>query len=250
MVLWYAAIAAKAAAVYRLFHDRLITRFPTVWVYLVVVILRSVVLLAVKGNIRQYTYVQTYTMPLMLLLEAFAVAGVFWAVAEQYPRFRRPGSVILGCLAGIGVCAAWLTHFVAVPAAWSAPWQVAQLLVRNCVLAMTVVLAGTRFLLPRIPGIPIRPSAKRMADILTVNTAMALIGSAFVIATAVRHPVISQLIIVGSDFVCMTAIAVFVTKASDCGVELRPVTDRDEAEMIEAEQWFDKLAQAASHQSR
>src|SRR5437660_559740 len=161
MVLWYAAIAAKAAAVYRLFHDRLITRFPTVWVYLVVLIMRSVVLLSVRGNIRQYTYVQTYTMPLMLLLEAFAVAGVFWAVAEQYPRFRRPGSVILGCLAGIGVCAAWLTHFVAVPAGWSAPWQVAQLLVRNCVLVMTVVLAGTRFLLPRIPGIPIRPSAKR-----------------------------------------------------------------------------------------
>jgi hypothetical protein len=231
-----------------LFHDRLIIRFPTVWAFLVVSVVRSIVLVALQGNVRQYRQVQAYSTPLMLLLEAFAVAGVFWAVAEQYPRFRRPGSVILGCLAGIGACAAWLTHFVAVPNGWSAPWQVAQLLDRNCVLVMTVVLAGTRFFLPRIPGIPIRPSAKRMADILAANAAVELMVSASFIASGARRPAIIQVVMLGSQLACMAAIALFVTKASDQCADLRPVTDRDEAEMIEAERWFDQLAQAAFHQ--
>src|SRR5205085_8729784 len=231
----------------------LIVRFPTVWVFLVITVLRSlglVALLAVTHNRGQYMRVQAYTTPLVLLLEAFAVAGVFWAVAEQYPRFRRPGSIILGCLAGIGASAAWLIHVVGVPHSWSAPWQAAQLLERNCVLAMTVVLAGTRFFLPRIPGIPIRPSARRMADVFAASAVVELVASAFLIGTGAKHPALSQIVMLGGHLACMTAMALLVTKTSDCGVELRPVTDRDEAEMIEAERWFDRLTQAASHQSR
>src|SRR5262245_4919403 len=111
LVLWYAAIAAKAAAAYRLYRDGLVTRFATLWVYLVVCTTRSVALLPFQGDLERYQRLYAYSMPLVSLLEGFAVAGVFWAVAEQYPRFRRPGSVILSCLAGIGACAVWLTHF-------------------------------------------------------------------------------------------------------------------------------------------
>jgi hypothetical protein len=250
LVLWYATIAARLAAAYRLLHDRLIIRFPTVWVFLVYSVARSIALVTMQSNPRLYQRVWTYTIPLTLLLEAFAVAGVFWAVAEQYPRFRRPGSVILGCLAGIGASAAWLTHFVAVPPGWSAPWQAAQLLERNCVLIMTVVLAGTRFLLPRIPGIPIRPSAKRMADILTANAALELIVYAFFNATDARRPAVVQLVMLAGQLAGMTAMALFVTSASDRSGDIRPVTEHDEAAMIQAERWFDELAQAASHQGR
>jgi len=115
---------------------------------------------------------------------------------------------------------------------------------------MTVVLAGTRFLLPRIPGIPIRPSAKRMADILSANAAVELLASALVIATGARYPAVPQLLIVGGQLACMAAMVLFVTKASDESAVLRPVTARDEAAMIQAERWFDELAQASSHHAR
>jgi hypothetical protein len=250
LVFWYAAIAAKAAAAYRLYRDGLITRFATLWVYLVVCTARSLTLLAFQDNLRRYKEVFTYSMPLVSLLEGFAVAGVFWAVAEQYPRFRKPGSVILTCLAGIGACAAWLTHFVAVPDEWSAPWQMASLLERHTLLAMTVVLAGTRFFLPRIPGIPIRPSAKRAADILCVNTTVAFIATSVLIGTDGSQSLFAQLLKVCGGFFSMSALALFVTKASDHTSDLRPVTARDEAEMIRAERWFERLTQVASNQTR
>lgn len=249
-VLWYAAIAAKLAAAYRLIKDRLVGRFPTVWIYLLFCSARSIILISLKGDPARYQQVYSYTTPLGLLLEAFAVVGVFWTVAEQAPRFRWPGSVILGCLAGIGTSAAWLTHFIAVPPDWAAPWQVARVLERNCVLIMTIVLAGTRFFLRRLPGIAIRPSASRMADILTANAAADFVASAFVTATALKYRGTAQILTVGGNFVCMAAIAVFVTKAADKTADIRPVTDRDEEAMIEAERWLERLVEAPSHQAR
>jgi len=251
LVLWYAAIAAKTAAAYRLYRDGLITRFAPLWVYLVVCTLRSLALLAMQDDLERYRQVFTYSMPLVSLLEGFAVAGAFWAVAEQYPRFRKPGSVILCCLAGIGGCAAWLTHFVAVPAGWSAPWQVASLLERHTLLGMTIVLAGTRYLLPRIPGIPIRPSAKRVADILCANTLTVFAASVLFIGTNTTEAAMAQILRVGvGGVLCWSALALFVTKASDRSADLRPVTARDEAEMLQAERWFERLTEAASNQTR
>jgi hypothetical protein len=250
LVLWYAAIAAKAGAAYRLYRDGLITRFATLWAYLVVSSARSIILLGLQTDLHRYQLLYTYTVPLMLLLQGFAVAGVFWAVAEQYPRFRRPGSVILACLAGIGACAAWLTHFVAVPPDWSAPWQMASLLERHTMLVMTIVLAGTRFFLPRIPGIPIRPSAKRAADILCIYTALGLTASAVFIGSDTTQVVLAQLLRVGGSFLCMAALALFVTKTSDQSATFRPVTERDEAEMLQAERWFEQLTEVASNQTR
>jgi len=249
LALWYAAIVAKAAAAYRLYRDGLIIRFATLWVYLVVCSVRSVTLLAFQDDLERYKQIFTYSMPLVSLLEGFAVAGVFWAVAEQYPRFRKPGSVILSCLAGIGACAVWLTHFVAVPAEWSAPWQMASLLERHSMLAMTIVLAGTRFFLPRIPGIPIRPSAKRAADILCLNTTVSFIATSVMIGSDGQSS-FSQLLKVGGGLLSMSALALFVTKASDRSADVRPVTALDEAEMIRAERWFERLTEAASNQTR
>src|SRR5215471_11926121 len=240
-MLWYAAIAAKVAAAYRLLRDKLVSRFATVFVYLLVCAIRSCILVAFRHDRAHYQAIQAYTTPLMLLLEGMAVAGVFWALAEQYPRFRKTGSIILGCLAGIGASAAWLTHFVAVPKGWSAPWQLAWLLERNSLLVMTVVLAGTRFLLPRFPGIPIRPSAKRMADILTATVALELAASALFIAAGNKYVVVTQLLLTGGNFAGMTCIAFFVTRESDQCAALKPVTEHDEQAMIEAERWFERL---------
>jgi hypothetical protein len=250
LCLWYAAIASKALAAYRLFRDDLVPRFATVFIFLTVCVARSLVLVTLKTNIRGYKLVLAYSTPLMLLLEGFAVVGVFWAVAEQYPRFRKTGSVILVCLTGIGASAAWLTYFVGVPSGWSAPWQIASLLQRNGVLVTTVVLAGTRFLLPRIPGIPIRPSARRMADILTANAALEWLGTAAFIAAGPRYNAIGQVLVVGGNLACMLAIAFFVTRESDQCAAVKPVTERDEQAMIEAERWFEQLLHTASDQTR
>jgi len=245
--LWYAAIAAKGIAAYRLYQQGLVTRFPTVWAFLAIDICRSL-LLNVLGHAR-YKAVYTASLPIMMLFGAFAVVGVFWAIAEEYPRFRKPGTVILTCLAAIGACVAWLTQVVAVPPSWSGPWQALQLFERNCILGMTVVLAGTRFLLPRIPGVPIRRSALRMADILTSRAAFDLLGSTLIIAGGKPFTAVAQVVNIGGTLICLLAMAMFVTRASDECPGLRPITDEDEAEMARAERFFDRLIHA-SNQAR
>jgi len=245
--IWYAAIAGKGIAAYRLYNQGLVARFPTVWAFLTVDACRSLLLTLLSNRV--YRAVYSATGPLMMLLEAFAVVGVFWAIAEQYPRFQKPGAVILTCLAAIGACVAWLTQVVAVPADWSAPWQALQLFERHCVLGMTVVLAGSRFLLPRIPGLPIRRSALRMADILTLRGGIDLLAYTIFIAMGARFVAAAQILNIGGTLLCTLAIATLVNRASDECSDLRPVTAEDDADMARAERFFDQLVHT-SNQTR
>jgi hypothetical protein len=152
---------------YRLWRNGLVSRFPTLWAFIMVSTATAVTLLWFRRDPATYSYIYSLSTPIMLLLEAFAIVGVFWTVAEHYPRFRRPGSALVTALALIGGVAAWVTRSVAVPAYWSGLWQAAILIERYALLVMAVVLLGTRLLLPHVRGIPIRQSALRAADILT-----------------------------------------------------------------------------------
>jgi hypothetical protein len=169
---WYAAIAFRGAAAFRLWRNRMVERFPTVWAYLVISALRDLILVYWFRH-RPHTYAVLYsqTVALEVLVQAFAVVGVFFTVAEHYPKFRIPGAVLLSALALMGTGATLLTHSFAVPAqqGWGTLWPAAILSERYAWTVMVVMLAGSRLLLPKVRGIPIRSSARRASDILTLQ---------------------------------------------------------------------------------
>jgi len=160
----------------------------------------------------------------MLLMEAFAIVGVFWVVTEKYPNFGRPGTVLLSGLAVIGALACWMTRFLAVPPHWSAFWQVAVLTQRYVTLVMIVVLAGSRVLLPIVPRIPIRMSARRASDILTIHALFGLASSTVTVGTDGRFPLAASLLPVLSGLVTPMLCAFWLTAASDECADCAPVT--------------------------
>lgn len=213
--LWYPGMAVKSIAVYRMWRLGLVQRFPTVFIYIVVSVLRSVLLASIFGRATS-ELAYAYTTPLMLLLEGFAVVGVFWAVTEKYPSFRSFGTVLLLGSAAIGAVAAWSTRFLAVPAGWEGLWKAALLVQRYGTAVMAMVLASTRLLLPRVRNIPIRPSATRAADILTLDAILGLASAALVIADGGRMVPLKELAPVVKGMSIGSLWAFWLPLAADC----------------------------------
>lgn len=227
LALWYAGPATKAVAAYRLARTGLVWRFPALWAFLIASALQSTLLIAFQRHQERYAYIYSYTSVTMLLMEAFAIVGVFWVVTEKYPNFGRPGTVLLSGLAVIGAAACWMTRFLAVPPHWSAVWQMAILTQRYVTLVMIVVLAGSRLLLPIVPRIPIRASARRASDILTIHALFALASSAVTVGTDGRFPWAASLLPVLSGVITPALCAFWLTAASDECADLAPVTERE-----------------------
>jgi hypothetical protein len=227
LALWYAGPAVKAVAVYRLARNGLVERFPALWAFLIASALQSVLLIAFQRHQQRYAYIYSYTSVIMLLMEAFAIVGVFWVVTEKYPNFGRPGTVFLSGLAVIGALACWMTRFLAVPPHWSTFWQVAVLTQRYVTLVMIVVLAGSRLLLPIVPRIPIRASARRASDILTIHALFALASSAVTVGTDGRFPWAASLLPVLGGVVSPLLCAFWLTAASDECADFAPVTEKE-----------------------
>jgi hypothetical protein len=225
--LWYAGPAVKALAAYRLWRNGLIQRFPTVWSFLVVSAAVSVSLIAFRRNPAIYNYVYAYSTPITLLAQTFAVVGIFWTVAEYYPAFRKPGTALLTALALIGALASWLTRFVAVPAGWSGAWQAATLIQRHLTLVMSIVLLGTGLLLPRVRGIPIRPSAARAAYIVTFHSILCSAGTALTVATRDKYPMLMAFIAVAGGLITALLFAICLSPASDQCPEPVPVSEEE-----------------------
>jgi hypothetical protein len=221
--LWYAALAAKAIAAFRLWRNGLVRRFPTLWAYIVVSLMTSAFLIWFRRDPAAYGAIYAYSTPITLILEAFAIVGVFLTMAEHYPQFGRPGAALLTALALLGGLSAWLTRFVAVPAGWSGMWQAAILIERHGLLTMSVVLVGAGLLLPRVKGIPIRPSAARAAGIITFHVAACGAGNAFTVATAARYRMISAFIPVVAGLVTAVLFATCLTRASDQCEDTEPL---------------------------
>lgn len=227
LVLWYAGPAAKAAAVYRLARKGLVWRFPALWAFLLASALRSAVLMPFQHDPARYAFVYSFTGVMMLLMESFAVVGVFWTVTEKYPNFGKPGTILLSVLAIAGALACWITRFAAVPVHWSAVWQMAVLTQRYVTLVMIVVLAGTRLLMPLVPRIPIRPTARRAADILTIHALFLWASSAVIVAVGSRYPWLASLLPVVGGITLPLLCAFWLTTASDECADLTPVTERE-----------------------
>lgn len=227
LVLWYAGPAAKAVAVYQLARKGLVWRFPMLWAFLVASALQSALLIPFQHIPATYAYIYSYTSVPLLLMETFAIVGVFWVVTEKYPNFGKPGTILLSGLAIAGALACWMTRFAAVPLHWSGFWQVAVLTQRYVTLVMIVLLAGTRLLLPIIPRIPIRPSARRASDILTIHALFLLASAALTVGTGAHNALLVSLVPVVGGVVMPLLFACWLTAASDeCG-DLEPVTQRE-----------------------
>jgi hypothetical protein len=230
--LWYAVPVVKAAAAYRLWRNRLVRRFPTVWIFLVVSALLSLALIAFRRNPRVYALIYSYSTPVVLLVEAFALVGIFWTVAEFYPAFRLPGMALITGLAVAGFFASWFTRLVAVPPGWSGTWKAMALVQRHVTLAMSLVLIGTRIVLPRVRGIPIRPSAARAAAIITFHNVADTVGIIFAIATNTRYPLVPAYISVASGLVTAALFGLLLTPESDRCEPPTPVSGQELADVM------------------
>lgn len=232
--LWYAAAAAKLAAALRMLLNGMAHRFPLVTALLLTSGVRSVVLAQYFKQPARYQILLAGSESFALLLEGAALVSVYFVLTEHYPKFRKPGLILLGVLAFAGVMASVLSSSWGVND-WQAIWgaNVFALLARRYAsLAMATILLGVRLLLPRIGGIPIRPSAARAAWILGLQVSAALAISSISLWTGPTlfgyfAPLVSGFGVALAWFFAMTP-------ASDrCG-ELVPVSAEESAEYARA----------------
>jgi hypothetical protein len=215
MMVWYAGILAKAVAAFLIWRNGLTSRVPALWALLIALGAQAIALVAFHRDPARYALVYAWSSWIILLLEGFSVVGVFRSVTESYPRFGKPGTVLLSALAIIGACACWMVGFLAPPPGWSKTWEIAVFVQRDVALVMIVMLAGSRLLMPRISGVSIRKSARLASDILTVYVIVAFVGSAFTIDTPGGYPFLQSLIPMLNGLALGVLCAVFLTRDSD-----------------------------------
>jgi hypothetical protein len=220
--LWAGGIAAKAFAAFRLWRIGLAGRFPMLVALLVVLAAQSGIALSISHDKAHYAQVWVLIAWVSVLVEGFAVTGVFWVVAEFYPRFRIPGTILLGGLAVIGTAICWAAGYIAEPPGWYTSWRLAILGQRVISAVMLFVLVGTRLLLPRVQGIPIRLSARRASDILTFHVGLTLLGTMIGVSTQLRYPALVSMLIVTNGMALGLLCAWGLTTESDvCPQSLR-----------------------------
>jgi hypothetical protein len=197
VALWSLGVGAKALAAWRIVRKGLFHRLPIFWAYIVISVARSAVLLCFIGNSRRYADISADSLPMMLLTEAFAITSVFWAVTENFPRWRRPGTISLTALTLIGTAAALLIRTAGIPKdwgyGWAQTWEWALLLQRNVMVAMGVVLLGVRFLLALVRFIPVHSVARRAADVLCIDVAMGVASATLTMWVGRSYPVVAYL---------------------------------------------------------
>jgi len=240
LTLWCAGIAARAFAAFRLWRSDLIHRFPTLWGLLVVSTAQSAIALCLLAKPVMYAEFYSSTAWCVMLMETIAPVGAFWAVVERYPRFRTPGTFLLTLLAIAGSAACWAAGYGSVPAGWDGQWHLAVVFQRAVTGIMFAVLLGTRIFLPRITAIPIRRSAQRAADILTLHMGMALGIAIFTVTTGLRYKGLVNLATVANGLTFGLLCAVALTRESDvCPEVWRRKIDMAEIDSRLARTWAD-----------
>jgi hypothetical protein len=190
--IWYAGIAIKAFAVYRIAKKGLFTRLPLLWAYIAVSVARSIVLAAVRADAKRYADISADTLPMMLLSETFAVVSIFWLLTENFPRWRKPGTISLLTMGAMGAVVALVSRRWGVPDSWTygwaGAWEMASLLQRHALTVMGLVLVGTRVLLAIARMIPVSPLARRAADALGIDVLLGLAGIAVTMTAGKQYP--------------------------------------------------------------
>jgi hypothetical protein len=195
VVVWCLGIAAKGLAASRIIRKGLFDPLALFLAFLFVSVARSLVLLCLVSNARWYRYIAADSLPMVLLSEGFAIASVYWLLTENFPRWRGVGAAILAGLCVAGATVAAMLRTTATPPewgyGWGEAWEWAVLIQRHGMTAMAVVLAGVRFLLTLVRGFPVRPIARRAADVLCIDVALGLIGSQLTIWRGHQYPLLA-----------------------------------------------------------
>src|ERR1700761_1273293 len=95
LILWLAGITARGLASIRLWRNGVVRRLWALWALLAITTLQSAVGLLSAKNGAFYAKFYSATAWIVMLFEIAAPVGVFWAMAEYCPRFRRPGLTLL-----------------------------------------------------------------------------------------------------------------------------------------------------------
>ena len=224
--LWIAGIAAKFCAVICLARRGLIERLPGLTGLLVILGAQSLAALLLSSNSHLYGRAYALIAWASILFEGFAITTVFWALTEHYPKFRVPGTILLGGLATVGALVCWIVGYVAPPAGWTGVWHSAIWGQRAASAVMIFVLSGARFLLPKVRTIPISRIMRRAADILTAHMALTLSASLISVWGAgpmLRYNALASMIAVVNGLALGVFCAAFLTRESDVCPEVKPL---------------------------
>ncbi len=187
-MLWAASIALNGFAALVLIPKS--RHFRLFYLFIAASFARSLWLLSATDSHSRYIWISANTAPYMILLEAFAVLHIFWALTDNYPRWHFAGSVFLSGLILLGAGGAWLLQSVGVPVGWSGTWQAAYLFQRHWMVGCAITLLGMRALLSCIcsPQLPVRPIVQRAADCLAVSIALGAITAQLVMLAGTPVP--------------------------------------------------------------
>jgi hypothetical protein len=195
LLVWFLGIAAKGLAAYRIVRKGLFDSLAIFLAFIVFSVARSTALLCFRDDPSRYRYIAADSMPLMLLAEGFAIVSVFWLLTQNFPRWRRPGTIVLVSLCVLGAAAALAIRKLGVPADWSygwaQAWEGAILLQRHGMTAMIVVLAGCRLLLALVHNVPVCQVARRASDVLCIDVLLGLVNSILTLWLGRRYPLVA-----------------------------------------------------------
>jgi hypothetical protein len=217
IALWCAAAAMKILAAYRIVKTGLFHRYPTLLALFVASAGQHLLLISLIHHASGARFWYSVTSPLLILFDGGAVVGVFWVALEGFPQLRKPGAALLSSVALLAGLAAYWTRAVAIPASgWSLTWQAAILLQRHGGLVLIATLTATRFLISGLSYTPVRPSARRAADILMAQAVVVVWGvPVFTVATGARYPEIAQILPLVGGILAAGLCAMFLTPESD-----------------------------------
>jgi hypothetical protein len=187
IALWYTAAAVKIIAAYRLVTTGLFRRYSTLLALFIVSAADHLLLISmIHAPISRAMFWYSVTSPFMILFDAGAVIGVFWVALEGFPQLRKPGVALLSAVALLAG------------------------------LVLIAILTATRFLISGLSYTPIRPSARRAADILMVQAVVVIWGvPVFTIATGAQYPEIAQILPLLGGIVAAGLCAALLTAESD-----------------------------------
>lgn len=182
-VLWYAEIALKALAAYRLYHTRLLLEFPFLFIFLIVSATKSTLLAQARYTPETYAALYSISVPVMLVLQYLCAIELFNRLTTHYPQFQRVGKIFLVSFVILGVTASVGTRNIGVPASWSGMREAAILLDRYGLVALFVGLTFMAIVVPRVQSLPVPHNARQATPILAFYvfgnavTATILVGS-------------------------------------------------------------------------
>ena len=237
LTLWCLGILTKAFAAFRIVRKGLFHRLPILWAYILISVARSTALVAFIGNPRRFASIAADSMPMMLLSEAFAITSIFWLVTENFPRWRKAGTISLATLSIIGAATALIVRSAWVPKdwgyGWAQAWEWAVLLQRHGMVGMAVALGGVRFLLLLVRMVPVSPLARRAADVLCIDVMLGLLASILTMYYGRQYRMLGYLAPVIAGVINGLLWAFWLPAARDIRESTRPRWRQDDEEAID-----------------